>query len=275
MQFQLRPGDDVRAALAELAAIEIGDQMVIGLGLATVTALGGGIDGLREFPSMVNAGIVVPSTPCALWCWLRGADRGRLLHQGRYVAEALDGAFFVESILDGFSYAGGRDLSGYEDGTENPTGDDAIETALVAGRSPGLDGSSFVAVQHWEHDLSRFEDMTTAEQDHIIGRRISDNEEIEDAPASAHVKRTAQESFTPEAFLLRRSMPWADMTGEGLVFVAFASSFGAYDAQLRRMIGQEDGIVDGLFQFTRPITGSYFWCPPVAGDHLDLSALGM
>lgn len=273
--FQLTPGADVGAALQELAAIEMGDQMVIGLGSSTVSALGVTIDGLRDFPALVNAGISVPSTPCALWCWLRGVDRGRLLHQGRYVIAALEGAFFLESILDGFCYAGGRDLSGYEDGTENPTGNDATETALVAGRGPGLDNSSFVAVQHWEHDLSRLEQMTTAQQDHIIGRRISDNEEIEDAPASAHVKRTAQESFTPEAFLLRRSMPWADMTGEGLVFVAFASSFDAYDAQLRRMIGQDDGIVDGLFEFTRPISGAYFWCPPIADDYLDFSILGL
>ena len=69
------------------------------------------------------------------------------------------------------------------------------------------------------------ESMEEAEMDHIIGRRLSDNEEIEDAPKSAHVKRTAQEDFEPEAFVLRRSMPWADESGEGLVFVAFGKSF--------------------------------------------------
>jgi putative iron-dependent peroxidase len=41
------------------------------------------------------------------------------------------------------------------------------------------------------------------------------------------------------------------------------------------MTGQEDGITDGLFRFTRPLTGSYFWCPPVAGGKLDLGAVGL
>ena len=70
-------------------------------------------------------------------------------------------------------------------------------------------------------------------------------------------------------------MPWADESGEGLVFVAFGRSFDAFEAQLRRMTGLEDGITDGLFRFTRPVSGSYFWCPPVDGDTLDLSAVGL
>ena len=48
--------------------------------------------------------------------------------------------------------------------------------------------------------------MSRKQQDHSIGRRKSDNQELGNAPASAHVKRTAQESFFPEAFVLRRSM---------------------------------------------------------------------
>ena len=35
----------------------------------------------------------------------------------------------------------------------------------------------------------------------------------------------------------------------------------------------EDGIVDGLFRFTRPLTGGFYWCPPVADGRLDLRAL--
>ena len=70
--------------------------------------------------------------------------------------------------------------------------------------------------------------------------------EIVDAPASAHVKRSAQESFEPEAFILRRSMPWAEGARGGLNFVAFGKSFDAFEAQLKRMAGAEDGITDVL-----------------------------
>jgi putative iron-dependent peroxidase len=61
----------------------------------------------------------------------------------------------------------------------------------------------------------------------------------------------------------------------GLVFVAFGKSFAAFEAQLRRMVGAEDGIADALFKFTRPESGAYFWCPPMKAAHIDLSALGL
>jgi putative iron-dependent peroxidase len=117
--------------------------------------------------------------------------------------------------------------------------------------------------------------MTAEERDNIIGRRVSDNEELPDAPDSAHVKRTAQEDFEPEAFVVRRSMPWADADREGLAFVAFGASLDAFEAQLTRMSGLEDGTADALFRFSRPVTGAYFWCPPVKGEKLNLSAIGM
>ncbi|MDH5541315.1 MAG: Dyp-type peroxidase, partial [Rhizobacter sp.] len=112
-------------------------------------------------------------------------------------------------------------------------------------------------------------------QDHTIGRRRSDNVEIDDAPPSAHVKRTAQESFEPEAFVLRRSMPWAEAGRAGLVFTAFGASLRPFEALLNRMLGGEDGIRDALFDFTRPVGGAYYWCPPVAGGRIDLRALGI
>ena len=33
--------------------------------------------------------------------------------------------------------------------------------------------------------------------------------------------------------------------------------------------------VDGLFQFRRPLTGKFFWCPPTEGDRLNLEAVGI
>ncbi|MEL0028198.1 MAG: peroxidase, partial [Perlucidibaca sp.] len=101
------------------------------------------------------------------------------------------------------------------------------------------------------------------------------NEELEDAPDSAHVKRTAQEDFDPEAFVLRRSMPWTAGRRAGLVFVAFGSSLAAFEAQLTRMSGAEDGIVDALFRFSRPVNGAYAWCPALRDGRMDLTPLGL
>ena len=71
-------------------------------------------------------------------------------------------------------------------------------------------------------------------------------------------------------------MPWCDDQGQGgLEFVAFGRSFAAFEAQLQRMVGAEDGTQDALFRFSRPITGSYFWCPPMHNGRLDLRGLGL
>jgi putative iron-dependent peroxidase len=51
------------------------------------------------------------------------------------------------------------------------------------------------------HDFQRFDAMSSKEQDNSVGRRKSDNKELTGAPRSSHVKRTAQESFSPEAFI--------------------------------------------------------------------------
>ncbi len=276
--FTLQAGatpEAVREAVLDLGRLADGETCVVGLGASLVAALEGRIDGLHGFPTWETAGVAIPATPAALWCWLRGDDRGELLHRSRALEQMLAPALVLERGIDAFRYGASLDLTGYEDGTENPIGEDALAAALVSEAGPGLDGSSFVAVQQWVHDLDRFAAMNGERQDHTFGRRKSDNEEIDDAPESAHVKRTAQESFAPEAFVLRRSMPWADATTAGLVFIAFGHSFAAFEAQLRRMVGAEDGIRDALFNFTRPITGAYFWCPPVVEGRLDLRVLGM
>ncbi|MCX7166452.1 MAG: Dyp-type peroxidase [Rhodocyclales bacterium] len=273
--FVLRPEADVRSALRKLADLADGDRTVVGLGRSLTLALGHEIEGLATFPCHPGARIEVAATPFALWCWLRGDDRGELVLRSTLIEKALSGALSLHQTIDAFQYGSGRDLTGYEDGTENPMGDAAVGAALVRGQGSGFDGASFVAVQQWRHDFDSFESMTGEEQDLAIGRRKSDNEELDDAPPSAHVKRTAQESFDPEAFVLRRSMPWADDSAAGLMFVAFGKSFAAFEAQLRRMVGAEDGIADALFKFTRPVSGAYFWCPPMKGPHIDLSALGL
>jgi putative iron-dependent peroxidase len=276
----LVPGADPVEALEALREEEIGDQMVVGLGPSLVSLLEQQIPGLRPFPSLVGPGVDIPATPSALWIWLRGSDRGKLVLRTNELKEFLASAFRLDEVVDGFKYDEtrdglGRDLTGYEDGTENPDGEEAVEAAVLQGAGPGLDGSTFVAAQRWVHDLSRFRMMSPGEQDDTFGRRRIDNEEMGAAPESAHVKRTEQEGFAPEAFVLRRSMPWSDAADEGLVFVAFGRSLDAFEVQLTRMSGLEDGIVDALFTFSRPATGGYFWCPPVKDGKLNLAAIGL
>jgi len=73
--------------------------------------------------------------------------------------------------------------------------------------------------------------------------------------------------------MLRRSLPWAGVDREGLEFVSFVASLETFTRMMRRMTGVEDGIVDGLFAFSRPVSGGFYWCPPVARGRLDLGSV--
>lgn len=271
LTFRIEEAAKLGEALRRFAGEFDTDCAIVGIGESCTLGLKAQIPGLRTFPAMSGVGCVVPSTQDALWVRLCGPDRGVVFDAARRVRELLGDAFQLAETLDTFVYHGGRDLTRFEDGTENPKGEAAIDAAIV--KAGPIAGSSFVAVQTWVHDLSRFEARSEQERDYIIGRSAETNDELDDAPASAHVKRSAQESFDPPAFMLRRSMPWAGIDKEGLEFVAFVSSLDVFTRVMRRMAGREDGIVDGLFEFSRPVTGGYYWCPPVAGGRLDLSAL--
>lgn len=275
LHFQLKPGAKPGPVLKALASEVDGVKVVVGIGASLASALGAKVPGLRSFEGMPGAKVKLPVTPAALWLWLRGDERGELLHISRHLETLLAPAFTLETITDSFRYVDFRDLSGYEDGTENPQGEAALAAALVPDSDATLAASSFVAVQRWQHDFVRFDSMSRQQQNNVFGRDRESNEELDEAPITAHVKRTAQESFEPEAFVLRRSMPWAEGKLAGLVFTAFGHSLDAFEALLRRMSGAEDGEVDGLFQFTHPDSGAYFWCPALYQGKLDLRPLGL
>ncbi|HYQ55101.1 MAG TPA: Dyp-type peroxidase [Pseudomonas sp.] len=270
--FTLHTPQALPGALDALLPHVDGQRLIVGIGAPLAKALGREVPGLRPFPQL-DAAVENPSTQHALWLWLRGDERGDLLLQAQALEQALAPALRLADSVDGFLHRGGHDLTGYEDGTENPVDQAAVEAAIVATAQPGLAGSSFAAFQLWKHDLEYFKSLPQADQDNIIGRRLSDNEELDDAPESAHVKRTAQESFAPEAFMVRRSVAWTDSRGAGLAFVALGHSFDAFEVQLKRMSGLEDGIIDGLYRFSRPLTGGFYWCPPMTATGLDLSLL--
>ena len=272
--FALDSVTELPNALNRIAPLADGDATVVGLGESLVRAAGGRMDGLRPFPTLSGSPVDIPSTQHGLWCWLRGDDRGELLLRGRRIEAALAPALRLVLATEAFRYGKGLDLTGYEDGTENPEGDEALAVAFTSTGADSLLGGSFAAIQHWRHDLDHFERLPGNEQDHIMGRRKNDNQELEDAPESSHVKRTAQESFDPEAFVVRRSMPWTDGAQCGLVFLAFGHSVDAFEAQLRRMAGLDDGIVDALFRFSQPVTGGYYWCPPMRDGRIDLRIPG-
>jgi putative iron-dependent peroxidase len=273
--FDLDPGADPKPGLTWLRGEAAKGDIVVGIGEPLALALGARIEGLRGFPALSGVGVAFPSTQGALWVLVRGNERGEVLDRAMAIHRKLGPGWRLLEEVDAFRYRGGRDLTGFEDGTENPKGDAAIEATVVARGAEGVRGGTFVAAQRYVHDLERFEGYDTAAREAIIGRRFDTNEEIPDAVASAHVKRSAQESFDPPAFMLRRSMPWGSVREHGLYFVAYVESLDRFERVLRRMAGLDDGALDGLLAVTRALSGGYYFCPPLHEGSLDLRVFGM
>lgn len=273
--LRLSPGASSVAVLDRLRPLEANEGLVVGLGAPFVSGLSGEIAGLRPFPALEVKGqaLAIPSTQGAVFLHARGEDHGHLLHRLRRVVTALGDGLSLEEDVVAFRHGAGHDLTGFEDGTENPKGEAAWDAAITQGAGEGLDGGSFVAVQRWVHQLAQVERLSTGERDALIGRDLLTNEELADAPPSAHVKRAAQEDYEPEAFMVRRSMPYGTVGEHGLYFVAYGATLDPFEQVMRRMAGHDDGVVDGLFQFSRPVSGGYYWCPPVRDGRLDLRAL--
>ena len=62
--------------------------------------------GLKPFPTHFGGGLVLPLTSSALWCWLRGHDRGDLLHQSKKIADTVAATLkFSDGVIDAFSYS--------------------------------------------------------------------------------------------------------------------------------------------------------------------------
>lgn len=270
--FRLEPEADGRAAVAKLARNFIVDWGVVGIGTSLATSVGHPVPGLRSFPAAETPAGMIPATQGELWVFLRVPDRATVFDRSEQLRVLVEPAFTLADAIDTFAY-GGRDLTGYVDGTENPKGRKRTRVALVD--VGALAGSSFVAVQRWAHDFAAFHRHSPAEKDDMIGRSLETDEELANAPESSHVKRSAQENFDPEAFMFRRSMPWAEGHGQGLEFIAYGNSLDPFEQIMRRMSGQEDGIVDALFTFSKPISGGYYWCPAVRDGRIDLAVFGL
>lgn len=271
LTLRLKAPAQAKPLLRFFAALAIDEGLVVGFGAPLIGALGGAVEGLRVFPALERPGGSVPTTQGDVWVCARGGEPGEALDRVLSVMRGLPGGLEFVEDQPAFTYRGGRDLSGYEDGTENPKGADATAAAFVV-EGP-LAGSSFCAAQRWIHDLDALERMAPAARNAMMGRDRESNEELADAPPSAHVKRAAQESFDPAAFMLRRSTPYGNAREQGLYFLAFGADLDRFERVMRRMVGEDDGVVDALFGFSRPITGGYYWCPAVKEGRLDLGPM--
>jgi putative iron-dependent peroxidase len=169
----------------------------------------------------------------------------------------LGGLATLGAETSSWPYRHDLDLTGFIDGTENPTLIDAAGLVLVPDGRPGM-GGTILLLQKWAHDAAAWESLSVEAQEQVIGRRKLDSVELDDKPADSHVASTDQEQFGK---IFRRNMPYGTVTDHGTMFVGFSAEQRPLAAMLESMAGLANGVRDALTQYTSPLSGAFYFVP--------------
>jgi porphyrinogen peroxidase len=206
------------------------------------------------------------STPGDILFHIRAARMDLCFELATQIMARLGGAVSPVDEVHGLQYFDDRDLIGLVDGTENPSGEAAIDATLIGDEDEGFAGGSYVIVQKYLHDVSAWNPLSTEAQERIIGRTKLSDIELDDAvkPTSAHNALTTIVQNGKEIKILRDNMPFGDVArGEfGTYFIGYARSPQPIEQMLENMfVGRPPGNYDRLLDFSRAVTGNLFFVP--------------
>jgi len=205
-------------------------------------------------------GYTMPATQHDAVLWISGSAYDVVFDMAREAIGALEAAASVAEESSSWPYQHDRDLTGFIDGSENPSLIEAPEFAVIPDGIHGA-GGTILLLQKWSHDADAWEALPIARQEQVIGRTKDESVELDDKPAESHVARTDQDEFGK---IFRRNMPYGTVTDHGTMFVGFSSDQHVLAAMLESMAGVGGGAPDALTRFTRPLTAAYYFVPSAA-----------
>jgi putative iron-dependent peroxidase len=211
-----------------------------------------------DAPVVGPDGFTMPATQHDALLWIAGSAYDVVFDEARGAINALAPVAELRTETTSWPYRHDRDLTGFVDGTENPSLADAPSIAAIADGEPGA-GGSVLLLQRWAHDVAAWEALPTAEQEAVMGRTKDASVELDPRPEDSHVGRTDQEDF---GHVFRRNMPYGTVHEHGTMFVGFASSQAPLQRMLESMAGLS-GPRDALTRYTTPLTGAYYFVPSV------------
>jgi putative iron-dependent peroxidase len=275
IEFDLRPDIDMRRATSALSRLRApavaagGVNLVIGFGADLWKAIAPEHAPPDASPFQrvgMLAGHQAPATQHDFWLWISGSSQDVVFEHARAAVAAVTEVATVASEQPCFVHRDSRDLTGFIDGTANPMTHEAPIAALVPEGQPG-EGGSHVLVMRWIHDLAAFEALPVREQERVFGRTKLTSKELDaDAkPPDAHIARVDIENEAGEELpIYRRSVPYGTVAEHGLYFVAFSADRARFSRMLARMFGTDDGVHDRITDFSRPVSGAFYFAPALS-----------
>ena len=224
-------------------------------------------ESLRPFPEIEDEERLAPSTAGDVLLHIRANRRDVVFQLMQDTLEQFGNSVSVEEEVPGFRYLDSRDLTGFVDGTENPTGDSRASVALVGEEDSEFAAGSYIHTQRYIHHLHQWNEQPIAEQEKIIGRTKVDDIEFssEEKALTAHVKRTNIKDANGKGLeILRHSMPYGNSKEAGLLFASYCRTPMHFTRMLEAMVkADEAGHYDHLMNFSTAVTGCAFFAPSV------------
>jgi putative iron-dependent peroxidase len=280
----LNPGEDSVETVRDLCADLAGLVRAVGFRdleghLSCVTGFGAagwdriaGTDrpaGLHSFREIKAGPRHAVATPGDVLFHIRASRMDLCFELATQIMTRLEGTVTVADEVHGFRYFDDRDVIGFVDGTENPTGAAAARAALIGSEDPAFAGGSYVIVQKYLHDMAAWNKLPVEEQEKIIGRtKLADIELSDDVkPSSAHnALTTITGDDGEEVKIVRDNMPFGSVgDGQyGTYFIGYARSPATTEQMLVNMFaGSPAGNYDRLLDFSTAVTGGLFFVPAV------------
>ena len=279
----INPGGEaaVRDLLSDCAALQrsVGFRIpdgalscVVGVGSAAWERLFSGPRPaeLHPFREMAGDRHRAVSTPGDLLFHIRAGQMDLCFELAGQIMNRLHGVVTVVDEVHGFKYFDERDLLGFVDGTENPTGPAAYNAVTVGAEDPAFGGGSYVIVQQYLHDLQAWNALTVEEQEKAFGRtKLADIELADDIkPSNSHLAlNVITDSDGNELKILRDNMPFGSAgRGEfGTYYIAYSRTPRIPERMLENMfIGDPPGNYDRILDFSTAVTGTLFFAPTQA-----------
>src|SRR5262249_30255401 len=123
-------------------------------------------------------GFVMPATQHDAVLWLSGSAYDVIFDMAREAIAGVGALATVAEETSSWAYRHDRDLTGFIDGTENPSLVEAPEVALVPEGERGA-GGTILLLQKWVHDATAWESLPVQEQEAVIGRTKLDSVELD------------------------------------------------------------------------------------------------
>jgi porphyrinogen peroxidase len=250
-------------------------ECVVGVGSAAFDRLFAGPRPreLHDFRPLSGNRHAAPATPGDLLFHLRARRMDLCFELASQLMNRPRGTTTVVDEVHGFKYFDERDLMGFVDGTENPTGPDAIRVAVIGNDDESFVGGSYVIVQKYLHDLVAWDALPVEEQERVIGRtKLSDQELPDDVkPPDSHLSlNTIRDDDGAERKIVRDNMPFGRVGSAefGTYFIGYSASPAVTEQMLTNMfIGNPPGRTDRILDYSTAVTGTLFFVP--SADFLD------